>query len=232
MSDVSTDAVDRVHSAEYLRYIGPFACFLLLLVVGPRLPLSPVVETPLRCLVLGVVCVLCWPRSLSLTLRSPLWSVALGLLVFALWVAPDVLWHGYRQSPLFSNGLVGSVHSSIPPAALRSSSVLFWRTVRAALIVPVVEELFWRGWLMRWLIDPEFERVRLGAFTAFSFGVTALLFASEHGPYWDVGLMAGLLYNGWMVKTRSIADCVLAHGVTNAALSGYVIWTAQWQYWQ
>jgi hypothetical protein len=58
------------------------------------------------------------------------------------------------------------------------------------------------------------------------------LFASEHGPYWDVGLIAGILYNLWMIRTRSIADCILAHAVTNAALSLYVIATGQWQYWQ
>ncbi|MEJ7606852.1 MAG: CAAX prenyl protease-related protein [Bryobacteraceae bacterium] len=97
--------------------------------------------------------------------------------------------------------------------------------------MPIIEELFWRGWLMRWLIKPNFRMVPLGAFTASSLLITALLFASEHGPYWDVGLLAGLLYNWWMIRTRSLGDCVLSHAVTNACLSAYVIGTGNWQYW-
>jgi CAAX prenyl protease-like protein len=152
--------------------------------------------------------------------------------VFVLWIAPEVLIPGYRNLPLFSNTVVGRVHSSLPPAALSSTTVLAWRTARAALIVPVVEELFWRGWLMRWMIDKEFRRVRLGTYAPAAFWLTALLFAAEHGPYWDVGLVAGILYNLWMIRTKSIADCIMAHAVTNAALSGYVIAARQWQYWQ
>jgi len=60
-------------------------------------------------------------------------------------------------------------------------------------------------WLMRWLISPQFEKVPLGAYQAGAFWITAVLFASEHGPYWDVGLVAGVAYNWWMVRTRSLA---------------------------
>ena len=76
-------------------------------------------------------------------------------------------------------------------------------------LVPVLEELFWRGWLMRWLIRPDFEAVRLGTYTHYSFWVTAALFAAEHGPYWDVGLLAGIIYNWWMVRTGRLADCIV-----------------------
>ena len=100
------------------------------------------------------------------------------------------------------------------------------------IIVPVVEELFWRGWLMRWLINNDFERVPLGTYAPFAFWITALMFASEHGPYWDVGLMTGAIYNLWMIRSKSLADCVLMHAVTNGILSVYVIASGQWQYWQ
>jgi CAAX prenyl protease-like protein len=132
---------------------------------------------------------------------------------------------------LFSNSLFGAPHSSLPPAAQRSVWVLAWRTIRAATVVPIAEELFWRAWLMRWLIDNNFLSVRLGTYAPLAFFATALLFASEHGPYWDVGLVTGLLYNLWMVRTKSVADCILMHGVTNAVLSGYVLATGNWQYW-
>ncbi|MFL6352575.1 MAG: type II CAAX prenyl endopeptidase Rce1 family protein, partial [Bryobacteraceae bacterium] len=61
--------------------------------------------------------------------------------------------------------------------------------------------------------------------------ITTILFACEHGPYWDVGLVAGLIYNFWMVRTKSLGDCILMHAITNTALSGHVIATHRWQYW-
>jgi len=118
------------------------------------------------------------------------------------------------------------------PAVLHSAWDLGWRTARAVIIVPIVEELFWRAWMLRWLIDTNFQKVPLGAYTPFAFWITAILFASEHGPYWDVGLLTGIVYNFWMIRSKSVADCILMHAVTNALLSGYVIATAQWQYWQ
>jgi CAAX prenyl protease-like protein len=152
--------------------------------------------------------------------------------VFALWIAPDLLIPGYRNFPLFSNAVLGHTHSSLSPAALHSAWILSWRTARAVLIVPIVEELFWRAWLMRWFINTNFRKVPLGAYAPFSFWLTAVLFASEHGPYWDVGLLTGVIYNFWMIRSKSVADCVLMHAVTNGVLSTYIIATGQWQYWQ
>ena len=80
-------------------------------------------------------------------------------------------------------------------------------------------------------IDKDFERVPLGTYQPFSFWITAVLFASEHGSFWGVGLLAGVAYNWWMLRTRNLADCVLAHAVTNACLAGYVLFWGRWEYW-
>jgi hypothetical protein len=160
-------------------------------------------------------------------------STVLGILVFALWIAPEVINPQYRHGPLFSNAFMGQVGSSLRPEALRSNSVLIWRTVRAATVIPIAEELFWRAWLMRWLIkSDDFQKIPLGAYSAMAFWATAVLFGLEHGPYWDVGLLTGVIYNFWMVRTKSLGDCVLVHAATNLLLSLYVIRFNEWQYWQ
>jgi membrane protease YdiL (CAAX protease family) len=71
----------------------------------------------------------------------------------------------------------------------------------------------------------------MGTYNTLAFVGTAVLFASEHGPYWDVGLMCGLIYNWYMYKTKSLGDLVLVHAVTNAALSAFVVVTRQYAFW-
>ena len=158
-------------------------------------------------------------------------SVLVGVAIFVLWIAPDLIFPQYRSFFLFNNSVVGTARSSLSEAARHDVPVLFLRTLRAVAIVPIVEELFWRGWLLRWVIDNDFERVPLGTYSALSFWAVALLFASEHGPYWDVGLMAGIVFNWWMIRTKSLGDLILAHAVANACLSGYVIAAGKWEYW-
>ena len=188
-------------------------------------------EYPVRVAVLAAVI---WIFSRPvLDLRMPHWvgSVLLGLAVFVVWVAPDVLWPHYREHWLFQNSLTGKVASSLPGEYRGNTLVLVFRAIRASLIVPVVEELFWRGWLMRWLIRNDFLSVRMGEYARDAFWITAALFAVEHGPFWEVGLLAGVAYNWWMVRTKSLGDCILAHGVTNAVLSAYTVFGGHWQYW-
>ena len=159
-------------------------------------------------------------------------SLLIGALTFGLWIGPDLISSNYRHTFLFSNAIVGHVGSSLRAEALRSNSVLFWRTVRASTVVPIAEELFWRAWLMRWLINNDFQKVALGTYAPMAFWVTALLFGAEHGPYWDVGLLTGALWNFWIVRSKSLGDCILIHAVTNLLLSLYVVKYGQWQYWQ
>ena len=64
-----------------------------------------------------------------------------------------------------------------------------------------------------------------------AFWVVALLFASEHGSYWDVGLLTGIIYNAWAVRSKSLGDLILTHAVTNACLCAYVIAAGKWEYW-
>lgn len=211
-------------------WIAPFALFLSLLFLSKQVSLGWW-EFPVW---LAVMSGAIWFFSRDvLDLRSPRWaqSALLGVAVFALWVAPDLLIPGWRNHWIFQNPMLGSVGASFPQPLREDVWALLFRSIRAAVIVPVVEELFWRGWLMRWLIRSDFQSVPLGAYTRSSFWFTALLFASEHGPYWEVGLAAGIAYNWWMVRTKSLGDCIVAHGVTNAVLSAYVILTGCWEYW-
>ena len=212
-------------------YILPFAVFLAFLGIRGVLPFGPGWEYPVRVVAVTAVLLAVSRRVLRLKPIRTIQSLCVGLAVFAIWVAPDLLWPAYRGHWLFHNPLTGTARSSLPDGTVKDLVFLSFRIAGTAVLVPIIEELFWRAWLMRYLVSPDFQNVRPGTYTALSFWVTAILFASEHGPYWDVGLIAGIAYGWWMVRTRSLADCILAHGVTNLTLAVYVMALARWEYW-
>lgn len=204
------------------------AVFMAFLSAGDFLGLGAL-EYPFRVAVLASVIWIFSRQAVDLRMPNWLGSIALGIAVFVMWVTPEVLWPAYRSHWIFTT--FGKVESSVPAELRADPLVLIFRFARAALIVPIVEELFWRGWLMRWLIKNDFLSVPLGAYARDAFWITAALFGLEHGPYWEVGLLCGIAYNWWMVRTRSLGDCILTHAVTNGILSAYVISGGHWQYW-
>ncbi len=214
-----------------LPWILPFAVFMLLLSVGPHLGLPQRAELAVRLIVPAAALVVFSRRILDFRCAAPWLSGLVGVGVFVIWVAPDVLFPGYRESVLFQNALTGQLKSTLPVEAREDALAIVMRVARAALLVPIVEELFWRGWLMRWLARPDFEKLPLGHYDARAFWITAILFATVHGPYWDVGLVTGAVYNGWLVKTRRLGDLFLAHAVTNACLAAFVLWSGRWELW-
>jgi len=214
-----------------LPYVAPFAAFLAFLAFRQAVPLSDLTEQLVCFGVIIPLLVFVSRPVIDLRVSNFLGTAAVGVAVFVLWIGPDRLIPGYRDFWLFSNPVTGRVQAGVSAAARDDWAVLALRALRASIIVPILEELFWRAWLMRWLIQPDFEKVKLGNYSAKAFWIVALLFASEHGPYWEVGLVAGVIYNWWMVRTRSLGDLILAHGITNACLSAYVVFAGHWEYW-
>ncbi len=121
----------------------------------------------------------------------------------------------------FKNGVLGHAHPSLSLNEFRNPAFLFWRTLRA------VDRPGRRRTLLEGMVDavahsPGHSKGALGTFRPAAFWITAILFASEHGPYWDVGLLAGIVYNAWMVRSKSLADCILMIRY-DAALCAFVI---------
>ncbi len=156
--------------------------------------------------------------------RSVLPSLGIGLLVFALWIWVD---------KLVPYPHLGS-RSAFDPTPLQGSAwwpaFLAVRLYGLALMVPVMEEIFWRSFLLRYLARTDFESLPVGTFSAFSLAVMLAASAVAH-PEWLVAVLASLAYALWMRQSRSLFGAILAHSTTNAALGAYVLRTGEWQYW-
>lgn len=151
-------------------------------------------------------------------------AVATGLLVTLLWVGLDGL---YPDLPFMGH------RSSFDPSGMSRAGRIGFYAVRLTglvLLVPLVEELFWRSFLIRWLIDPDFRRVPIGRVTLVSAAVTSMLFALAH-PEWLPAVLTGALWAWLLHQTRSLGACVISHVVANLALGLYVIQSGAWKFW-
>jgi hypothetical protein len=109
----------------------------------------------------------------------------------------------------------------------------------AITTVPVVEELFWRAFLLRAMIDwHDFEKIPLGTFTWFSFLGTSLISTLQHPDNWAVSILCWFAFNALMYWKRSILCLVITHAVTNLVLYAWVLIEAlrygnrqAWMFW-
>jgi CAAX prenyl protease-like protein len=155
-------------------------------------------------------------------LPSTLAACGIGLLVFVLWI--KMVW------TLGAAGTPQGFNPTLLPGRDVQITMTFFRIAGTVLVVPLMEELFWRSFLLRYIIDKNFDNVRIGTFSWASFLLTVVLFGLEHN-YILAGIMAGIFYNLVLYRTRSLAQCVLSHAVTNLALAIYVVSTGKWQFW-
>ena len=155
-------------------------------------------------------------------LPATLAACATGLVVFVLWINMD--WS------LGAAGVPQGFNPTLLPGRAVQVVMTLFRVAGAVLVVPLMEELFWRSFLVRYIINKDFGAVRMGTFTWVSFIFTVVLFGLEHN-YILAGIMAGIFYNLLLYRTRSLAQCVLAHAVTNLALAVYVVASGKWQFW-
>ena len=149
-------------------------------------------------------------------------SLFVGILVFILWINMDWDFATIGESKGFDPTLIDD-------ETVRTTLVAF-RLFGAALVVPIMEELFWRSFLLRYIINSAFTKVAIGVFTWPSFLIGAALFGLEHNLIL-AGVMAGVAYSLLLYRTKSIAQCVLAHAVTNLILGIYVLQSGNWQFW-
>jgi CAAX prenyl protease-like protein len=159
-------------------------------------------------------------KTLRLAPGGVLAALVTGVIVLVLWVNLNAGWM-----------TVGTAAGFDPTDAGRIDwPLVVMRIAGAALVVPVMEELFWRSFLMRWIDTPAFETVEPSQASIKSVIITSVLFGFEHN-LWLAGVVAGLAYSALYMRHRTIWSPILAHAVTNCLLGIWVVVTGSWSYW-
>ena len=215
--------------------IAPFALFIALLALRGAAPvdgswwgLDPRWIYGLTVLLVGALLLLFWRDYGELARQTwpgaseALLAVAVGVAVFALWIELDAPWMMFGEP---SAGFV----------PLRADGSIDWplavvRLLGAAVLVPLMEELFWRSFLMRWLQAPIFEGVDPTRVGLKAVVLSTFVFVLAH-TLWLAAVVAGLAYAWLYVRSGKLWLPVIAHAVTNGLLWVWVIATGNWQFW-
>lgn len=217
-----------MRSRPWLPYVAPFAFFMLFTGIGQYLPLAAHLIYAAKTIIVGILLFLfrdAYRDDLAGRFDAYMLaeSAAAGLAVLAVWILSDDFLPTLGTPSGFNPGHFGlSTGNEIMAAG--------FRILGAAAVVPVMEELFWRSFLMRYLINADFQSVPPGAFTWFSFIGVTFLFGLEHYRVIQ-GIFAGAVYGLLVIRQKDLKGAIVAHSVTNLGLGIYVLATGSWSFW-
>jgi CAAX prenyl protease-like protein len=217
-----------------LAYVLPFGLFIVgtalegLEILQPWLPITYTLKIAL------VFLALLWGRQ-----AYPPWNgqgvilgLLLGLIGGIVWIALCT-WNLERLIiPYLPEWLQPGPRTGGNPfeAPYLGSSFVVIRLLGLIVIVPWMEELFWRGFLNRFLIHEDWQKVPWGRFTPASFTIVTLLFVAVH-PEWTAAIVWGVGINLLLWWTKNLWVCMAAHAGSNAVLGYYILAYQQWQLW-
>ncbi len=166
-------------------------------------------------------------------------AVGVGVLVFGIWVGLDPF-YPKQDELLFRLGLGKDPAEATPVVwnpfvAFGAGSLMGWffvlvRTVGSTALVPMLEEVFYRSFLYRYLISPEFQRVPMNRLHGVSMALTAGIFAFTHHQ-WLAGILCGVAYQWLVIRKNRIGDAMTAHAITNLLLAAWVVVRGDWKFW-
>lgn len=175
-------------------------------------------------------------------------AVAVGVGVLVMWVGIDGWYPSLNDlgravlNPILK--LVGLESWSLKPSSVAplwnphehfAQGGLAWffvvmRIAGSSLVVPALEEVFYRSFLYRYVAKPDFQSVPLHSFLWMPFLVTAVIFGVSHHQ-WLAGILCGFAYQGLVIWKKRLGDAIVAHGITNSLLGLWVVWKGDWKFW-
>jgi CAAX prenyl protease-like protein len=174
-----------------------------------------------------------WPAYRRYTGGPSLLALGVGAVGAVVWIALARWQLEPKLMGMIGMGGTGERAAFNPFVAWPDQPVLAWgylsvRFLGLAAVVPVIEEFFLRGFVMRWVQDPDWQRVPFPATSPKALAAGTLVPMLMHPAEL---IAAAVWFSGitWlMLRRRTIWDCVAAHAVTNLLLGVWVLVSGDW----
>ena len=206
-------------------YLAPLMALLVIILVTRVLTIGFDWLYPLRVLGTAVVIWVFWRRSIRRLNFESLWSgsaIGIGVAVFVVWSGMEWVTGSTETGRAIPDSL-----KEMPPGF--AATWIMFRVLGSIVTVPIAEELAFRGYALRRLISPDFDKLPL-RFTWLSFLLSSFMFGVLHGR-WLAGTVAGMFYAWAMYRRGRVGDAILAHATTNALIAAEVLILGHWNYW-
>lgn len=223
---------DGLTPALWLPYTAPFVLFLLLTAVEGKLPkdvypLAYMAKAALVTINLAI-CAKAWISEIRFDNKAIALGLVAGLIGLPLWLGVDAI--TFHLPKIFGAREEFNPFTAIPNTTLRMA-FLGVRFYGLAIMVPLLEEVFWRSFLLRFVTDQDrWKSLPVGTFSWLAFAIVAVLFGAPH-PEYLAGIVFAMLMAFLLRHTKSLIACIIAHGVTNLTLGIYIVATGNWKYW-
>ncbi|MDB5330941.1 MAG: prenyl protease-related protein [Phycisphaerales bacterium] len=211
-------------------YMLPMGVFLLFTQAGVTWPALFQASYVAKTLIVAVMLIVLWPHYTKITWDYWWLGILFGIVGVVQWVGMEKgllhLWPHYPRLSVEANNPFAQIHSD----GLRWTFIGI-RWAGAFLLVPVMEELFWRDFLWRTIQAPnDFKLAAVGERDWTACLIVAVIFSAVH-IQWMTAIVWGLMVGGLLMLTRSLGACILMHAVTNLLLGWYVLKTGDWYFW-
>jgi CAAX prenyl protease-like protein len=212
-------------------YVLPMAIFMTSTWVGGQWPSLYPASYIAKVILVTIALIVLWRHYTKISWRYGWLGAIVGVIGIFQWV-PMQLWLQRNVAFFAPSG------EPFDPTKMfvESDAILYgflaFRVIGAVLVVPVMEELFWRDFLWRQILAPnDFKLAEVGERAWAPFLIVSLVFAFVHGNWWLTSIVWALMIGGLLMYTKSLGACIIAHAVTNLLLAAYVLKYRDWAFW-
>lgn len=203
------------------QYLIPFLLYIFTDMLLDWLGVSPFVYYPIKVLVVLASLAYFWKDFTEIKFKFDWQAWLVGLGIIAIWIGIDSLYPHMGES-------------SFDPTVLEGVwmyLIIAFRIFGAVVIAALVEELFIRSFLARFIISNDnWDKVKIGTYSLASFAFTVFIFGIAHNR-WLAGIITGFILNLWLYYKKDISSCIQAHSSANLFLALYVLLTQSWMFW-
>jgi CAAX prenyl protease-like protein len=218
----------KIH--DDIAYILPMAVFLLLTGAAGKWPDAYPLIYLVKTILTAAALVVLWPNFTKIRWNHWWLGLILGVVGIFQWIGMQLLLQKYF--PVFRpSGEAFNPLTYFHDDGMRNAFIVV-RLIGAVLVVPVMEELFWRDFLWRQILAPnDFKLAAVGEWGWAPFLIVAGAFSTVHGNWMPTAIVWGLMIGALLVYTKSLGACIIMHGTTNLLLGLYVLHTHDWSFW-